>query len=59
MIGGKGNLYAFNGSREEGISANFDDFQSSVIAARMRKMTLQEDTVPESIIQLPKTPYIR
>jgi hypothetical protein len=29
-------------------------------ASRMRKMTLQEESaVPESIISMPKTPYIR
>jgi hypothetical protein len=30
------------------------------MAAKMRKLTLQEDSVvPESIISMPKTPYIR
>jgi hypothetical protein len=33
---------------------------ASAMAARMRKMTLQEDSaVCESIIAMPKTPYIR
>jgi hypothetical protein len=42
-------------------SFNFcsDELQTSAMAARMRKLTLQEDTVPESIVSMPKTPYIR
>lgn len=53
-------LYKFQPPNGNNGSSTYDDFQSSVIAARMRKMTLQEDTAaPESIITMPKTPYIR
>jgi hypothetical protein len=45
--------------QSEGFNFASDELHTSAVAARMRKLTIQEDTVPESIISMPKTPYIR
>ena len=53
-------VFGFNTTATLANNSLFQDESTSAMAARMRKMTLQEDSaVCSSIISMPKTPYLR